>query len=458
MRTSERDRRLWWMGWLCGLWAIALLRAGQPALAEEGVENGEPPDEPVPTAVEPEDAAVPEDVANPPLVKEGDDAAYDEIRLFTEALLHIRRQYVEEKTYKEIVQGGLRGLLQSLDPHSDFLDADAYRSLQEDAASKFSGIGISIGMREGLLTVIAPMEDTPAFRAGVLAGDTIVAIDGRKTQGMTLREAVKRLRGPRGEAVTVTVRRAGDESEHVFVLVRADIFVASVKGARMVRDGIGYVRLTQFSEPTAEALAETLAQLANDGARALVLDLRNNHGGLLRSAVEVAQLFLPRQTVIVTTKGREGVHRETRAVARGRVRYLEWPMATLINGGSASAAEIVAGALQDHRRAVIVGETSFGKASVQSLIALKADESTAIRLTVGRYYTPNGRAIHGKGIDPDIEVKLTPAQWRETLTRRAHLEDPDLFSQEEIAAYEHATDPPLERAADILQGVLVLGR
>ena len=448
-RGNIRDTRLWRGVWLCALFA-ALCVGGSVFANDKPDPADTPAADPVPEAADPVEAAEPR--------RETDDAAYDEIKLFTETLLHIKRQYAEEKSYKDIVHGGLRGLLQALDPHSDFLDADAYRALREDAASKFSGIGISIGMRDGLLTVIAPMEDTPAFRAGLLAGDVIVAVDGEKTQGMTLREAVKRLRGPQGEPVTVAVRRAGDENEHVFEMVREDIAVDSVKGAGLVRDGIGYVRLTQFSEPTAEALATALADLADQDARALILDLRNNHGGLLRSAVEVAQLFLKRNALIVTTRGRAGVHDEARAVARGRVRYADWPMAVLVNGGSASASEIVAGALQDHRRAILIGETTFGKASVQSLINLKSDESTALRLTIGHYFTPNGRAIHGAGIDPDIEVKLAPAQWRDILIRRAHLENPELFAPEDVAKHAHVADPQLDRAADILQGVLVLGR
>lgn len=448
-QDTIRDKRLWRGAWLFALFA-ALCMSGS-VFANDGPESAdEPVADPVLESVEPAEGAEPS--------RDTDDAAYDEIKLFTETLLHIKRQYAEEKSYKEIMHGGLRGLLQALDPHSDFLDADAYRALREDAASKFSGIGISIGMRDGLLTVIAPMEDTPAFRAGLLAGDVIVAVDGEKTQGMPLREAVKRLRGPQGSPVTITVRRAGEEGEHVFELVREDIVVDSVKGAGLVRDGIGYVRLTQFSEPTAEALGTALADLANQGARALILDLRNNHGGLLRSAIEVAQFFLKRNALIVTTRGRADVHDEARAVARGRVRYADWPMAILVNGGSASASEIVAGALQDHRRAILIGETTFGKASVQSLINLKSDDSTAIRLTIGHYFTPNGRAIHGVGIEPDIEVKVAPAQWRDILIRRAHLENPELFAPEDRAAHEHVTDPQLDRAADILQGVLVLGR
>jgi carboxyl-terminal processing protease len=407
-------------------------------------------------AQEPDPAAVPP--AAVPAVEASDtnDEAYNEIRLFTEALLQIRRRYPEEKTYREIVRGGLHGLLQNLDPHSDFLEADAYRALRDDAASQFSGIGISIGVRNGRLTVIAPMEETPAFRAGILAGDVIAEIDGAKTQSMTLRQAVERLRGEANETVQIKVLRAEEDELRTFDLTREVINVESVKGLRMLRDGIGYVRLTQFSVPTGPALAAALDRLKTLGARALVLDLRDNPGGLLRSAVEVAELFLKRGDLIVTTRGRPGVYDPVHSVAQARTSPPDWPLAILINGGSASASEIVAGALQDHRRAVLVGQTSFGKASVQSVINLEADETTALRLTVGHYFTPKDRAIHGQGIAPDIEVPLSVAQWRDILTRRAHIETPNLYDAREIARLEHIRDPQLERAADILQSVLIL--
>ncbi len=385
----------------------------------------------------------------------GDDLAYEKIKLFAETLLHVKRHYVEEKSYEEIVHGGLRGLLQSLDPHSDFLDAAAYRAMRENAASKFGGIGITVGLRNGALIVIAPMEGTPAFEAGILAGDIIVKVDGEKSDGMSLRDAVGKLRGPKGEPVHIAVQRVDEADAREYTLVREEIEIESVKGARLVRDRIGYVRLTQFSRPTAAALREALEALVDQGLQALVLDLRNNQGGLLEMSVDVAQLFLERDAVIVATRGREGVHDEVEKVAGGETRYLTVPMVALVNGGTASAAEIVAGALQDHGRAILIGETTFGKASVQSLIQLEADEEVAIRLTIGQYYTPAGRAIHGTGIDPCIEMTLPARQWRDIVIRQRHRENPDHYSEEEMREYEDVMDPPLERALDILQGVLL---
>ncbi|MCE9615580.1 MAG: S41 family peptidase [Lentisphaerae bacterium] len=384
-----------------------------------------------------------------------DASAYPHIELLTEALIDIRKFYVEDKSYRDITLGAIHGMLESLDPHSSFLEAEEYGEMQEDTAGKFSGIGINIGLKDGLLTVIAPIEDTPGFRAGLQSGDRILEIDSEKTPGMDLRDAVKRLRGAKGTKVSLTVQGLEDDSPRTVAIVRDDIVVPSVKGGRILRDGIGYIRITQFARPTADMLQEQLDLLQKEHLNALVLDLRNNPGGLLKSAVDVAQKFLKPGAVIVTTRGRPGVQDEVITRGAGKTHLTDFPMAILVNGGSASASEIVAGALKDHKRAVIVGTKSFGKASVQSVIPMAADTNMAIRLTIAYYYTPNGNLIHEKGIAPDIDVELSPDEWRGVLTHRAQVESPGMFSEEEKQKYADAVDTQLERAVDLLQAIKI---
>jgi len=384
-----------------------------------------------------------------------DDSPYAQLEIFTESLLHIKKRYVDEKTYKEIIYGALHGMLEKLDQHSAFLEREEYSELQDDTAGKFSGIGIHIGIKNGVLTIIAPIEDTPGFRAGLQSGDAIVEIDGQKTAGITLREAVKRMRGPKGTRVTLTIRRQDEEMARKVEIIRDDIVVPSVKGARIIADGVGYVRVTQFTEPTAEHLRQAITNLLTQKMEALVLDLRSNPGGLLKSAIEVAQLFLRKDDLIVTTRGRKGVTEEVQTRAGGQWHFVDFPMVVLVNGGSASASEIVAGALRDNRRAILLGTTTFGKGSVQSLIPLSSDQKSALRLTVARYYTPNGRQIHEKGIDPDIPVYVTPEEWRKVQIRRAHLENPEIFSEEEKKQYAEVVDRQLQRAVDLLQALKI---
>ena len=431
------------------LW-MALLLAGVLLPGALTAEDGETEAEP---AVEEQPAA--EQDAEAETVKDEKKDAYDQIELLAEVMLHIRKHYVEEKSYQDIVYGALHGMLQGLDTHSGFLEPAAYSDMQDDTQGHFSGIGIHIGMRDGLLTVIAPIEDTPAFRAGLMSGDRIIEVDGDRTQGWTLREAVSRLRGPRGVVVAITIRREGEEDPIEVDIVRDDIEVPSVKGARMLTDRVGYVRVTQFSATTPDALQRALDELLAQNMDALILDLRNDPGGLLRSAVEVAEKFLEADKLIVTTRGREGVRDDFEARAGGRWRNVDFLMAVLVNPGSASASEIVAGALQDHKRAILVGDTTFGKASVQSVIRLRHDGEAAIRLTTAHYYTPNGREIHERGLDPDIRVYVPPSEWRRVLVRRAHLESPELFNEQDIAEYADADDAQLRRAVEVLEGILV---
>ena len=284
-------------------------------------------------------------------------AAYDKMELLTETMMYVKKNYVDEKTYDQIVNGALHGMLQALDAHSDFLEPAAYSDMQEDTKGKYGGIGIQIGFKDGFLSVIAPIEDTPAFKAGMQAGDRIVEINGEKTHGIKIDAAVKKLRGEKGTTVVLTVRRADEDDSRKFTIVRGDIEVPSVKGARLLGDGVGYVRLTQFALPTAGSLNDALMKLQAEGMNALILDLRNNPGGLLVSAIDVSQKFLQKGRLIVTTKGREGVSPKDEKFAKVDGQFIDIPIAVLINGGSASASEIVAGALQDNKRAVIVGET-----------------------------------------------------------------------------------------------------
>ncbi|HRT06209.1 MAG TPA: S41 family peptidase, partial [Kiritimatiellia bacterium] len=312
-----------------------------------------------------------------------EDSPYEMYTLFSKVVEQVRANYVDadKSTYKKLIHGALGGMLQSLDPHSQFMDEEAFKSMKEDTAGKFGGLGITIGIKDGVLTVIAPMEGTPAFRAGLLSGDKIVEINGDGTDGLALEDAVKKLRGDPGTLVKVKIFRPKTQLFKEFELERAVINVPSIKDTRVLDGDIGYVRMLQFGEDTARDLQVALDQLEKQKVKALVLDLRSNPGGLLTAAVEVAQKFLRRGDLVVFTRGRD--NRMERAYrARARDTFPAVPMAVLINGFSASASEIVAGALQDNRRAVLVGEKSFGKGSVQSV--LPQDGGTAIRLTTAK--------------------------------------------------------------------------
>jgi carboxyl-terminal processing protease len=392
----------------------------------------------------------------PPVVTNEHELAYDQIELLAEAMLHVKKYYIVEKSYSNIVNGALHGMLSSLDPHSGFLDAEELAAMREDTEGQFGGIGIDIGIKEGVLTVITPIEDTPAYRAGLLAGDRILAIDGLKTQGMSIQAAKTKLRGAKGSTVRMTIVGRQAEGPHEVTVVRDDIVVPTVRGARILRDGVGYLRIVQFSEPTAASVREKMEQLVRKGMTSLVLDLRDNPGGLLTSAIEVGQLFLDRGAVVVSIKGRGGDGEDkVPSFSRGAFHWNKGPMVVLINGGSASAAEIVAGALQDHGRAVLVGDTTYGKGSVQSIIGMRPAGQCALRLTTAYYYTPSGRLIHDKGIDPDIRVPVTFDAWRRAQTRRAQIENPEMFTDQEKAEYANAFDAALVRAVDMLEAVHV---
>jgi carboxyl-terminal processing protease len=317
-------------------------------------------------------------------------------------LTQVQKSYVDETKVKDLVQGAIRGMLSTLDPHSAYMTADMYKEMQVETKGEFGGVGIQIGVKENRLAVIAPIEGTPAYRAGVKSGDFITKVNDETTKDLTLMDAVQKMRGPKGSKVNLTIQREGTPDPLQFTLVRDTIKIESVKSK--VLDNIGYVRLTQFQESTGRDLGKVLKQFKDQKLQSTILDLRNNPGGLLTSAVEVSEQFLPGGKLVVYTKGRESKKDEW--VSKGKDQMDDSPMIVLVNEGSASASEIVAGALQDYGRAVIVGTTSFGKGSVQTILPL--GDGSGLRLTTAKYYTPKGRSIQSTGITPDIVVKAQP--------------------------------------------------
>jgi carboxyl-terminal processing protease len=328
---------------------------------------------------------------------------YESIELFTDVLAIVKKNYVEEVDTKKLIYGAINGMLSSLDPHSSFMPPDMYKEMKIDTKGSFGGLGIEITIKDGFLTVISPIEDTPAFKSGIKAGDQILKIEDKFTKDMSIMDAVKRMRGPKGTKVTITIMREGFEKPKEFTLTRDIVQIKSVK-FKTLDAGYGYIRVAQFQEKTDEDLSKALKTLKeqNKGAlKGLILDLRNDPGGLLDQAVKVSDHFLD-DGLIVYTAGREPESKMKFYAQKGN-KEPKYPMVVLINGGSASASEIVAGALQDHSRAVIMGTQSFGKGSVQTIIPLSED--SGLRLTTALYYTPNGRSIQAKGIVPDITVE-----------------------------------------------------
>ncbi|HOC45685.1 MAG: S41 family peptidase [Syntrophorhabdaceae bacterium] len=345
---------------------------------------------------------------------------YEYLRTFSDVIDLVKRNYVEEVKDKDIVYAAIKGILESLDPHSSFLPPDMYKEMQTDTKGEFGGIGIEITLKDGFPTVITPIEDTPAFKAGMKAGDHIVKIDGKNTKNMSLMDVVKLIRGPKGKAVTLTVAREGTQGLKEYTVVRDTITVKSVK-FRMLSDDYGYIRLAQFQEKTSKDLDNALKELEKDNKgkplKGLVLDLRNDPGGLLEQAVEVSDKFLS-EGLIVSIEGRAGKRgadeNKMKFYAQKKGVKYAGPMVVLVNEGSASASEIVAGALQDYKRAVIVGTKSFGKGSVQTIFPL--GDGSAVRLTTAKYYTPKGRSIQSEGIVPDITVENNFVKSREKMT------------------------------------------
>lgn len=389
---------------------------------------------------------------------------YENIKVFTEALSIIKKTFVEEVKTKALVYGAIKGMLNSLDPHSSFMTPEAYKELMVDTKGEFGGLGIQIGVKDNLLTVIAPIEDTPAYKAGIKAGDKIIKINDESTKDMGIEDAVNKMRGPKGTSVKITIVREGLKEPKDFTIVRDIIKIKSVK-SKVLDDNVGYVKITQFQEQTAADLSAALSKLSEAKVDSMVLDLRNNPGGLLNSAVDVTSQFLASGKLVVYIKDRAGEKIEYKT-GGSRPYYDKPTIIVLVNQGSASASEIVAGALKDWRRAIILGTQTFGKGSVQSVIPLS--DGSGLRLTTARYYTPSGTSIQSTGIVPDILVKIEPKNGTKehTVVREKDLERHLKNEQkEEDAKPELETVPSdisekddiqLQRAIDLLKTLKVL--
>ena len=389
--------------------------------------------------------------------KSEEDNGYAQISIFAKALELIRQDYVDDNktSYHDLINAAMKGMLSSLDPHSQFMNPDDFRDMQDDTRSRFNGLGIEVSMKNGLPTVIAAMEDTPAAKAGVLSGDQILRINGISTERMDLQDAINVLRGPAGAKITLTLLRPSTKEIKEYTLQRAEIKIQSVKGARLLDPEftgpfkIGYIRLVQFNEPTADELSKALDELQKQGMQALILDLRNNPGGLLNSAVDVCAQFLPANTKVVSTQGRVASQQHDYSTSGAKKERPSFPMVVLINEGSASGAEIVAGALKDLHRAVLVGETTFGKGSVQNVMQLP--DGSAVRFTTAKYYTPSKQVIQGNGVTPNIRVAVTADQERSL----SALRNTGNMKPEDEKIIIKTRDPQMLRAIDALKGVMI---
>jgi carboxyl-terminal processing protease len=392
-----------------------------------------------------------------PTPKGDEDNGYSQIAIFAKALELVRQDYVDQNktSYHDLVTAAMKGMLSSLDPHSQFMDPDDFRDMQDDTRSRFNGLGIEVSMKNGLPTVVTAMEDTPAAKAGVLSGDQILRINGISTDRMELQDAINVLRGPSGAKVSLTLLRPSTKEIKEYTLQRAEIKIQSVKGERLLAPEltgpfrIGYVRLIQFNEPTADELSKALDKLQKEGMEALILDLRNNPGGLLNSAVDVCGQFLPPSTKVVSTQGRVSSQQHDYSTSAASKQRPNFPMVLLVNEGSASGAEIVAGALKDLRRAVLVGETTFGKGSVQNVLQLP--DGSAVRFTTAKYYTPSRQVIQGNGVTPNIRAGMTAEQERALNALR----NSGNVKPEEETSIIKAKDPQMLRAIDALKGVMI---
>ncbi|MEE9275306.1 MAG: S41 family peptidase [bacterium] len=334
-----------------------------------------------------------------------ENSTYKELRTFTEVLSLVEENYVRGVDKTKLIRGAIKGMLRTLDPHTSFLNPDVYREMQVETSGRFGGLGIEITIRDRVLTVVTPIEDTPAFRVGIKAGDQIIQVEGKNIKELSLQEAVHLLRGKPGTKVRITVRRKGEKKLLDFTITREVIRIKSVRG-RMLPEGLGYIRVRSFQSSTTNEVRKMLGRFQKDSLRGLILDLRNNPGGLLSQAVGVSDIFLGPGKLIVYTRGRME-NQKHRFTSTDRTRGEGLPLVILVNAGSASASEIVAGAFQDLGRAEIIGEKTFGKGSVQTIVPLS--DGSGLRLTTALYYTPKGRLIQGKGIDPDIVVGVSAA-------------------------------------------------
>jgi carboxyl-terminal processing protease len=391
--------------------------------------------------------------------------SYEDLKIFTDVLGLLQKEYVEETNSQDLVYGAIKGMLETLDPHSAFMPPSVYKEMQEETKGRFEGLGIEITMKEGVLTVVSPIEDTPAFKAGVQAGDQILKINGELTKNLSLLDSVKRLRGPKGTQVTITIMRGGFANPREVTLTRDVIPIRSVR-YELLEKQYGYVRLSQFQEKTESEFDKALKALDGESKGAmkgLILDLRNNPGGLLDQAVRISDRFIE-SGLIVSMEGRRE-DQKMKFYAHPQGTLPRYPLIVLVNGGSASGSEIVAGAIQDHGRGILVGMQTFGKGSVQTIFSMK--DGSGLRLTTARYYTPNGRSIQAKGIIPDIIVKpLLPEEEKVTAPPKQptekdlerHLIDMEkgLPKEKEKPKKEEVkekkpSDPQLERAIELLK-------
>ena len=350
-------------------------------------------------------------------VEEAKPDTYNKLKVFSEILSLIESNYVEPVENNNMIDGAIKGMVKALDPHTSYLPPASYKEMQVETTGKFGGLGIEISLRDGVLTVVSPIEETPAFKVGIKSGDKIIKIEDESTLDMTLQDAVSRLRGETGSPVTITVFRESFKAPKEFTIVRDIIKVRSVV-KKLYKKDIGYIKIRSFSKNTSADLDKALNDLSKKGITKLILDLRNNPGGLLNQAVEVTDRFLNREQLIVYTKGRSD-EQNMRFTSHDKVAGVSYPLIIMVNGGSASASEIVAGALQDLNRAVVLGTQTFGKGSVQTIIPLS--DGSALRLTTARYYTPSGRVIQENGIKPDITIERTVV---EELEKEGEEEEP----------------------------------
>jgi carboxyl-terminal processing protease len=388
------------------------------------------------------------------------DAVYPNMKLFSEVMEKVRRDYVDgtNLTYQDLVYGALKGMINELDPHSEFLDPEKYKDLQSDTEGHFGGLGIVVAMKDNFVTVVAPMEDTPGFKAGIQSGDRIIKINGKSTENMTLADAVKMLRGDPDTEVSISIMRPSSNQVKDYKLTRSVINVDMVKDINgkkefpLGENKIGYIRIVQFGEKTSEDLETALNKLKSQGMQSLIIDLRWNPGGLLDQAVEVCEKFLPRGTPIVSTEGRNASQDSKHRAAGHGDELHGMPIVVLVNLGSASASEIVSGCLQDLHRAIILGEKTFGKGSVQSIIPL--DDGSALRLTTAKYYTPSHKVIHEVGITPNI---IVPTTDEEDYAIRLQLTPGgfESLSEKDRERIKAEHDPQLERADDLLKGIML---
>lgn len=388
------------------------------------------------------------------------DQTYEQLRLLVDIMALVRENYVDEKENKDLVTSAIKGMVRDLDPFSQFLEPQEYKDMKTETEGQFGGLGIRISLRDNWLTVVTPIPGTPAYKLGILPGDKIIKIEKESTQGLSINDAVRKLRGTPGTKVTITIAREGEKEPVDYTITRDIIKIESIRH-RVLNETYGYIKINEFSASTDKDLKKSLAELQKQNIKYLVLDLRNNPGGLLDVAVDTAKEFLPSDKLVVYTKGRRPhMNREYKTIPNAD--YFKLPMAVLINRGSASGSEILAGALQDNRRAIIVGDRSFGKASVQSVFPLS--EGNALRLTTARYYTPSGKLIHRDektgegGIKPDILVEVPRETEAKLQSQIEEVYPPGKEPESAVKDKDRVEDAALLRAMELLKVADILGK